>query len=80
MRFSDLKLSEKTIKALEDIGYTEATEIQEKAIPEIQKGSDLIGLSQTGTGKTAAFGIPTLENVLNATQSSFNLGKCAYKK
>ena len=63
MKFSDLKLSEKTFRALETIGYTEATEIQEKAIPEIQKGSDLIGLSQTGTGKTAAFGIPTIENV-----------------
>ena len=63
MKFSDLKLSEKTLRALETIGYTETTEIQEKAIPEIQKGSDLIGLSQTGTGKTAAFGIPTIENV-----------------
>lgn len=63
MKFSDLELSEKILRALEDIGYTETTEIQERAIPEIQKGEDIIGLSQTGTGKTAAFGIPAIEKV-----------------
>lgn len=63
MKFIDLNLSEKVLRALEDIGYTETTEIQEKAIPEIQNGNDIIGLSQTGTGKTAAFGIPAVENV-----------------
>lgn len=63
MKFSELNLSEKILRALEDIGYTETTEIQERAIPEIQKGEDIIGLSQTGTGKTAAFGIPSIENV-----------------
>lgn len=63
MKFYELNLSEKILRALEDIGYTETTEIQEKAIPEIQKGEDIIGLSQTGTGKTAAFGIPSIEKV-----------------
>ena len=63
MKFYELNLSEKIIRALEDIGYKETTEIQEKAIPEIQNGNDIIGLSQTGTGKTAAFGIPAIENV-----------------
>lgn len=63
MKFIDLELSEKILRALNDIGYNETTEIQSKAIPEIQKGLDLIGLSQTGTGKTAAFGIPAIENV-----------------
>ena len=63
MKFSDLGLSEKILRALEEIGYTETTEIQERAIPEIQAGNDIIGLSQTGTGKTAAFGIPAIENV-----------------
>ena len=63
MKFSDLNLSEKILKALSDIGYEETTEIQSKAIPGIQNGEDIIGLSQTGTGKTAAFGIPAIENV-----------------
>ena len=63
MKFCELNLSEKILRALEDIGYTETTEIQQKAIPEIQAGFDIIGLSQTGTGKTAAFGIPAIENI-----------------
>lgn len=63
MKFSDLELSEKILRALEEIGYTETTEIQQRAIPEIQAGNDIIGLSQTGTGKTAAFGIPAIENI-----------------
>lgn len=63
MKFSELNLSENILRALEDIGYTETTEIQEKSIPSIQEGIDIIGLSQTGTGKTAAFGIPAIEKV-----------------
>ena len=63
MKFNELNLSEKILKALDDIGYSETTEIQEKSIPEIINGCDLIGLSQTGTGKTAAFGIPAIQNV-----------------
>ena len=51
MKFSDLGLSEKTLKAVADIGYTEATPIQEKAIPEILKRNDVIGIAQTGTGE-----------------------------
>lgn len=63
MRFNELNLSEKLLKALSDIGYDETTEIQQKSIPEIMNGLDIIGLSQTGTGKTAAFGIPAIENI-----------------
>ena len=63
MKFNELNLSEKILKALDNIGYNETTEIQEKSIPEIMNGCDLIGLSQTGTGKTAAFGIPAIQNV-----------------
>lgn len=63
MKFNELNLSEKLLKALQDIGYDETTEIQEKSIPKIMNGNDIIGLSQTGTGKTAAFGIPAIENV-----------------
>lgn len=50
-------------KALLDLGFSEFTEIQEKCIPIIQAGRDVIGLSFTGSGKTAAFGFPTLERV-----------------
>lgn len=63
MKFNELNLSKKVLKALDDIGYDETTEIQQKSIPEIMKGCDLIGLSQTGTGKTAAFGIPAIEQI-----------------
>ena len=50
-------------KAIMDLGFTEFTEIQEKCIPIIQQGKDVIGLSYTGSGKTAAFGFPALEKV-----------------
>ncbi len=63
MKFKELELSEKLVRALDDINYDETTEIQSKAIPEIMNGKDIIGLSQTGTGKTAAFGIPAIENI-----------------
>lgn len=65
MKFSDLGLSEKTLKAVADIGYTEATPIQEKAIPEILKRNDVIGIAQTGTGKTAAFTLPMIDLLAN---------------
>jgi ATP-dependent RNA helicase DeaD len=51
-------------KAVLDLGFSEFTEIQEKCIPLIQQGRDVIGLSFTGSGKTAAFGFPTLEKVI----------------
>ncbi len=50
-------------KAIFDLGFSEFTEVQEKCIPLIQQGRDVIGLSFTGSGKTAAFGFPTLEKV-----------------
>ncbi len=61
MKFEELALAESIKKALKEFGYLEATMIQEKAIPEIMKGRDIIGQSQTGTGKTAAYGLPILE-------------------
>ena len=51
-------------KAVMDLGFSEFTEIQEKCIPLIQQGRDVIGLSHTGSGKTAAFGFPALEKVV----------------
>ncbi|WP_121967517.1 DEAD/DEAH box helicase [Myroides sp. N17-2] len=63
MNFKDLALTPEIQTALTKIGYTQATEIQQKAIPVILEGKDVIGTAQTGTGKTAAFAIPILERL-----------------
>jgi len=68
IRFEDLGLDEKILKGVEALGFTTPTPIQEKAIPVLLSGTkDLIGLAQTGTGKTAAFGLPLLQ-LLDANQ------------
>lgn len=63
MLFNETILSEEMLKAIEKIGYQEMTEIQEKTLPVILEGRDVIGRSNTGTGKTAAFGIPAVERI-----------------
>ena len=55
MRFDDLKLTRQFLNAIADAGYENATPIQQKAIPPLRAGQDVIGIAQTGTGKTAAF-------------------------
>lgn len=65
MNFKDLTLIQPLQNAVNDAGYTTATEIQKKAIPHILNGQDLIGCAQTGTGKTAAFAIPILQLLQN---------------
>lgn len=62
-KFTDFGLNETLLDALSYMNFEEATEIQEKAIPTILEGKDLIGCAQTGTGKTAAFVLPTLNQV-----------------
>ena len=64
MIFEDLKLEDPILKAIEKQGYTNPTPIQEQAIPILLNGHDLLGVAQTGTGKTAAFGIPILNHLL----------------
>lgn len=59
--FKDLGLDEKILRALDDAGYVHPTEIQEKAIPAILMMRDVIGIAQTGTGKTASFTLPMIE-------------------
>ncbi len=59
--FAALSLSPEVLRAVEEIGFTEMTEIQQKAIPAVLEGRDVIGRSSTGTGKTAAFGLPAVE-------------------
>lgn len=63
MQFSELNLIPEILRAVEEIGYTEATDIQSNAIPFFLEGKDMIGRSSTGTGKTAAFGIPAVQMV-----------------
>ena len=63
MLFSNLPLSPPLSKAIEELGYTQMTPIQEQAIPILLKGRDFIGQSKTGSGKTACFVIPMLEKV-----------------
>jgi ATP-dependent RNA helicase RhlE len=61
--FSDFKLSPNLLKALVDMGFTETTPIQELLIPKAMSGADVIGVAQTGTGKTAAYLLPILHKL-----------------
>ena len=63
MLFKDLNIIEPIQKALEEAGYKNPTPIQEKSIPSLLEGRDFLGCAQTGTGKTAAFAIPVLQNI-----------------
>jgi ATP-dependent RNA helicase DeaD len=65
MNFEDFNLSKETIKSISEIGFEEPTPIQVSTIPLIMGGHDIIGQAQTGTGKTAAFGIPIVEKCQN---------------
>jgi len=65
MKFEDLKLSAPVLRALKEKGYTTATPIQSKAIPLALEKNDILGIAQTGTGKTAAFAIPIIEHLSN---------------
>jgi len=61
--FAELGLSESTLQALQDVGYESPSPIQEQAIPPLLEGRDVIGQAQTGTGKTAAFGLPIVQYI-----------------
>lgn len=63
MTFSDLGLSPALVKAVEEKGYTKPSPIQEKAIPHILEGKDILASAQTGTGKTAGFTLPVLQHL-----------------
>ena len=62
-KFEDIGLSPELVQAVSDMNYTQATGIQAQAIPLLMQGADVIGRSSTGTGKTAAFGIPAVERI-----------------
>src|SRR3989338_1060370 len=61
--FSDLPVDKNIIKALEEIGFLEMTEVQSKVIPAALEGKDIIAQSITGSGKTAAFGVPIVDKL-----------------
>lgn len=61
--FQDFNISQKTLQAIQDMGFEEPTPIQVSTIPVILEGGDVTGQAQTGTGKTAAFGVPAIEQV-----------------
>lgn len=63
MKFNELALKKEIISSLEELGFEEPTPIQQEAIPHALEGKDLIGQAQTGTGKTAAFGLPMLNKI-----------------
>jgi ATP-dependent RNA helicase DeaD len=63
IKFSDLGISDEILKSVEEMGYTQPSEIQTQAIPFVLQGRDVIGQAQTGTGKTAAFAIPIIDLV-----------------
>ena len=63
MRFSDLNLSKEVLQAIDDMGFESPSEVQEGTIPLILEGRDVLAQAQTGTGKTASFGIPMIEGI-----------------
>ncbi len=63
MTFNELNIAEPILRAIAEKGYTHPTPIQEKAIPVLLRGEDLLGCAQTGTGKTAAFAIPIIQQL-----------------
>jgi ATP-dependent RNA helicase RhlE len=74
MTFNDLNLVEPILRALGEEGYTTPTPIQQQAIPQVLEGHDLLGVAQTGTGKTAAFSVPILQ-ILHQTAQAQKAGQ-----
>ena len=76
LKFEAMNLSEEVQRAISDMGFEEASPIQSQAIPIVLDGKDMIGQAQTGTGKTAAFGIPIIEKILLQDKSVQALVLC----
>ncbi|WP_375559897.1 DEAD/DEAH box helicase [Bernardetia sp. OM2101] len=70
LKFSDMNLSDEVKRAVETMGFESPSPIQAEAIPHLLEGKDVIGQAQTGTGKTAAFGIPLIERIIKANENS----------
>ncbi len=63
--FEELEINENILSSIKELGFTTPFPIQAQAIPELLRGNDVIGQAHTGTGKTASFGIPMLQNIIN---------------
>lgn len=63
MKFSDLKITKQYLNAIDDLGFNDVTPVQQKAIPPILSGQDVVAIAQTGTGKTAAYMLPVLKRL-----------------
>lgn len=76
MQFEQTALSREMQRAIQDMGFTEMTEVQEKTIPEMMEGKDVIAKAPTGTGKTCAFGVPIIERIDGESDAApmFDLG------
>ncbi len=74
MPFRSLGLDDRILKAIQEAGYTEPTPIQSAAIPAVLDGHDVIGIAQTGTGKTAAFVLPILTRLMQAPEAANRRG------
>ncbi len=72
MKFSELELNEDLLSSIESLGFEDTTPIQEQAIPLGLQGKDLIACAQTGTGKTAAYLIPTIERIMKGGECEFS--------
>jgi superfamily II DNA/RNA helicase len=72
MKFTELGLNDSLLEAISYMGFENATPIQEKAIPVILKGQDIIGCAQTGTGKTAAFILPVIDKMVGKEDTKIN--------
>lgn len=72
MKFEELGLGDEILEAIDYMGFEDATEIQEKAIPLILENKDLLGCAQTGTGKTAAFILPVLHQMVESRDDGLN--------
>src|SRR5690606_7749130 len=70
MQFNELKLNSSLLEVLKAKGYSTPTPIQQQAIPPVLNGDDVLGLAQTGTGKTAAFALPILHRLLASSPSA----------
>src|ERR1700740_3421873 len=68
--FADLQIHPAVLKAVADVGYESPTAIQAATIPALMAGTDVVGLAQTGTGKTAAFAIPILSQIDTASTAT----------
>ena len=68
--FAELGLNEQILESVEALGFTVPTPVQSKAIPEVLAGRDIIASAQTGTGKTAAFALPILQVIADASRTA----------